>query len=112
MATKTDKSISIEVARPATESKDRRRVSGGAIQGVVKDVIKVNLKDWMESLQETVKDVGAAFKPVVGGPETTEVKFGVKVDAKGKVFLAEVGADVTLEVKLVWKRETAPATSK
>lgn len=106
MATKTDKrTISIEVQRPGPAPDGRRASASDGVHGRIKEVIQVNLKEWMKSLQDTVEDVRTAFTPKPGGPDTTEVRFGVNVDAKGKAVLAEVGAAVMLEVKLVWKRE-------
>jgi hypothetical protein len=97
--------LSIEVSRngqfvePGQAANEGRRPLPGGIGEFDVESIVADMRDSMMA-------VGEAFKPVPGGPEASEIKFGMKVGANGKVFIASLNGEVTLEVKLTWKRET------
>lgn len=60
------------------------------------------------SVREVINVVAAAIDPGADGPESCQVKFGLKVSGAGNVILAKMGSELNLEITINWKRP-APA---
>ena len=57
-----------------------------------------------DAIQEVIDIVAETVKPSPTGPESCQIKFGLKVSGEGNVILAKMGTDLTLEVTVTWKR--------
>ena len=58
----------------------------------------------VDSIRDTVELIGKTFTPDKDGPESCEIKFGLKISASGNVVLAQMGSELNLEVSVTWKR--------
>jgi len=75
-------------------------------RGPLPGVRDLEFESLAAEMRSTILGIGEIFKPAPGGPESSEIKFGMKVSAGGKVIVASLSGEVTLEVKLAWKRES------
>jgi len=86
--------------------------AAGPAAAAIGAILSIDETYLLTSLRHTIDTIGEAFKPREGGIDESEVKFGVKVNTSGNVFVAAMSADVTLEVTLKWKREAAVLVPK
>lgn len=82
------------------------------LEDAIGAILNIDETYLLTSLRHTIDTIGEAFKPKEGGIDESEVKFGIKVNASGNVFVAAMSADVTLEITLKWKRDAAVLLSK
>lgn len=71
-----------------------------AMQGYV----SIAAETLSNELQDMIDTVAEVLKPREGGPESCQAKFGVKLNSRGNVILAELGSEVSFEVTVTWKR--------
>jgi hypothetical protein len=77
----------------------------GAVD-VTKD-LAVRVRDAVEPAVEAAKAVLGRFKEA--GPDTVEVKFGVKVNGEANWIVAKAATEGTFEVTLTWNPGDGPA---
>lgn len=99
------KTILVETATPsdgtgAPQSQLNSSLPGGQVAGYASLVVN----QLSASIQEVIDAVAEAVKPSATGPESCQVKFGLKVSGQGNVILAKMGSELTMEVTVTWKR--------
>ena len=61
----------------------------------------------------TVKGMSRRFQTTISSlavqPSTTELEFGIKLDAAAGAVLAKAGAEASMNVKLTWSRDAGRA---
>jgi len=80
--------------------------SGPAVFGMLASIPAQKLVD---AIRGTVETIGRAFTPREDGPESCEIKFGLKISAEGTVVLASMSSELNLEVSVKWARGGKPA---
>lgn len=71
---------------------------------MVRQVKDIPVETMINAMSETIDAIAEAFRPKPGGPESCQLKFGIKIAAQGNLILAKMGTDVSLEVTLTWKQ--------
>lgn len=94
--------IQVEVGRNMRDRPMDDQLS--ATSKVLAGLAEIPGEKLVDSIRETVDLIGKAFTPHEGGPESCEIKFGLKITAGGTVVLAQVGTELNLEVSVTWKR--------
>lgn len=79
---------------------------GPAVLGMLASIPAQTLVD---AIRGTVETIGRAFTPQEDGPESCELKFGLKISAEGTVVLASMSSELNLEVSVKWARSGKPA---
>lgn len=56
------------------------------------------------SIRQLVEQLAEAFSPRPDGPAECEIEFALKVAAEGGIIVSKLSGDVSMRVKVVWKR--------
>ena len=76
----------------------------GNLAETVQGYTQIAVEELSKELRGVIDAIAGVLKPQAGGPESCQAKFGLKLNSKGGVILAEVGGEVSLEVTVTWKR--------
>jgi hypothetical protein len=74
---------------------------------MVRQVKNIPVETVINAMSDTIDAIAGAFRPRPGGPESCQLKFGVKIAAQGNLILAKMGTDVSLEITLTWKEKVS-----
>ena len=58
----------------------------------------------MNTISQMAQRTIAAIDTVANKPSEVEVEFGIKLDVESGALIAKTGAEASLTVKMVWKR--------
>ncbi len=69
------------------------------------DKSKEAINKAMDTIHHMAERTIAAIDTVTNKPSEVEVEFGIKLDAESGALIAKTGAEASLTVKMVWKRD-------
>jgi hypothetical protein len=97
--------LQVEVDVPAEQGPASARYASRTevANFVLRQVKDIPVETVINAMSDTIDAIAEAFRPKPGGPESCQLKFGIKIAAAGNLILAKMGTDVSLEVTLTWK---------